>query len=336
MLTSVHTWRLVASIAANAAGGFLFLLRPGRRSLSLERPQERRKPILRLFRGPVAALILATAGLAALPAAALALDIYEPDSYYAAPPNALLASLPKQEAQAPAQVNTGGAELVVRNPRFANAVVTSEKGKLRADVYLKLDRVIRLRADDGAAAQAIAEALNRAQAAGQLRADRIRPGRQNGLYTLMAGNETLVVITPKLAASQNAKPATLALRWMDDLRKALGGAPAVHTASRGAIPLGRAVTRVGHASWYGPGFHGRRAADGSRFNQHAMTAAHKTLPFGTMLLVTNLRSKKSCIVRVTDRGPYIPGRMLDLSMAAAESIGIRSSGVGTVRIDVLK
>ncbi len=82
------------------------------------------------------------------------------------------------------------------------------------------------------------------------------------------------------------------------------------------------------ASWYGPGFHGRKTASGQRFNQNAQTAAHKTLPFGTKLRVT-FRGK-STVVTVNDRGPYIRGRSLDLSKAAASRIGLIGPGHGKV------
>ena len=82
------------------------------------------------------------------------------------------------------------------------------------------------------------------------------------------------------------------------------------------------------ASWYGPGFHGRKTASGERFNQNAMTAAHKTLPFGTKIRVTY--QGKSVVVRVNDRGPYTRGRSLDLSSAAAAKIGLKPAGVGRV------
>ena len=124
----------------------------------------------------------------------------------------------------------------------------------------------------------------------------------------MAGRAPLIVVDDKLAASQGARPATLVLKWMDNLRTAMGGVPFATTASRhGSLIAGSAV---GHASWYGPGFHGRRTANGERFDQWAMTAAHKTLPLGSLLLVTNLNNKRTILVRVNDRGPYIPGRML--------------------------
>lgn len=86
------------------------------------------------------------------------------------------------------------------------------------------------------------------------------------------------------------------------------------------------------ASWYGPGFHGRTTASGERFNQWAMTAAHKTLKFGTRVLVSY--KGKSVIVRINDRGPFTKGRTLDLSKGAAQKIGCH--GVCTVDMKILK
>jgi rare lipoprotein A len=82
-------------------------------------------------------------------------------------------------------------------------------------------------------------------------------------------------------------------------------------------------------SWYGPGFHGNLTASGERYNQNGLTAAHKTLPFGTRLRVCFLRC---AVVRVTDRGPYIHGRGIDLSKGAADAIGLTASGVGRVQV----
>ena len=92
---------------------------------------------------------------------------------------------------------------------------------------------------------------------------------------------------------------------------------------------------TGEASYYGPGFAGRPTANGERFNPSEMTAAHRTLPFGTRLRVTNERNGKSVVVRVNDRGPYAGNRILDLSEGAASKIGMLSSGTARVRIDVL-
>lgn len=90
--------------------------------------------------------------------------------------------------------------------------------------------------------------------------------------------------------------------------------------------------QVGEASWYGPGFQGRKTANGERFNTHEMTAAHKTLPFNTLIKVTNLHNEETVVVRINDRGPYIRGRIIDLSKAAKEEIGM--GGLAQVRLEV--
>jgi rare lipoprotein A len=96
-----------------------------------------------------------------------------------------------------------------------------------------------------------------------------------------------------------------------------------------------AVAAEGMASYYGKGFHGRRTASGQRFNQHALTAAHRSLRFGTRVRVTNLRNRKSVVVTINDRGPYAKGRIVDLSRAAARDLGMIKSGVARVRLKVL-
>lgn len=93
---------------------------------------------------------------------------------------------------------------------------------------------------------------------------------------------------------------------------------------------------TGHASYYGKRFHGRRTANGERFDMNAMTAAHKTLPFGTMVAVTNPRNGKSVTVRINDRGPFIRGRTIDLSRAAAQRIGLVARGHGPVQLAVVR
>lgn len=89
------------------------------------------------------------------------------------------------------------------------------------------------------------------------------------------------------------------------------------------------------ASYYGPGFHGRRTASGRVFNQEALTAAHRSWRFGTKVRVTNLRNNRDVIVTITDRGPFVKGRGLDLSVGAARAIGATRSGVVPVRLDPL-
>jgi rare lipoprotein A (peptidoglycan hydrolase) len=89
------------------------------------------------------------------------------------------------------------------------------------------------------------------------------------------------------------------------------------------------------ASWYGPGFQGNHTASGEIYNQYALTAAHRTLPLGTPVEVTNLANGKSVRVRITDRGPYVRGRSIDLSRGAAKRLGMVKAGVSRVRIKPL-
>jgi rare lipoprotein A len=81
------------------------------------------------------------------------------------------------------------------------------------------------------------------------------------------------------------------------------------------------------ASWYGKGFHGGKTANGERYDQNSMTAAHKTLPFGTLVKVTNQSNGRECVVRINNRGPYVRGRIIDLSRAAAGQLGMVNRGV---------
>ena len=93
---------------------------------------------------------------------------------------------------------------------------------------------------------------------------------------------------------------------------------------------------TGLASWYGAPYHNRRGSNGQVYDMNAMTAAHRTLPLGSIVRVTNLKSGRSALVRITDRGPFVPGRVLDLSLAAAKQVDVWLPGVATVRIDVLE
>jgi rare lipoprotein A len=92
----------------------------------------------------------------------------------------------------------------------------------------------------------------------------------------------------------------------------------------------------GKASWYGPGFHGRKTASGEKFNSDSLTAAHRTLDFGTIVRVTNIENNKFVEVRINDRGPVSKKRIIDLSGAAADSLGIKKKGVGRVTLEIKK
>ncbi len=101
------------------------------------------------------------------------------------------------------------------------------------------------------------------------------------------------------------------------------------------LPASKGFVQEGMASWYGKEFHGRRAANGEIFNMYDKTAAHKTLPFGTYVRVKNLSNQKEVVVRITDRGPFIKERVIDLAYSAAKDIGLIGPGVAKVRLVAL-
>jgi rare lipoprotein A len=103
------------------------------------------------------------------------------------------------------------------------------------------------------------------------------------------------------------------------------------------IPPGPSLaTEVGRASWYGPPYHNRRGSNGEIYDMNAMTAAHRTLPLGSIVRVTNLKTGHTAVVRITDRGPFIRGRVLDLSLAAARKLDVYQPGVAEVKLEVIQ
>ncbi|WP_447972802.1 septal ring lytic transglycosylase RlpA family protein [Nitrospira sp. Kam-Ns4a] len=102
---------------------------------------------------------------------------------------------------------------------------------------------------------------------------------------------------------------------------------------QGSYPIG--YIERGVASWYGPGFHGNRTANGERFDMHQLTAAHRTLPLGSLVLVRSLSTGRTVTVRINDRGPFAKGRVLDLSLAAARTLGLVGAGTDQVELRVI-
>jgi peptidoglycan lytic transglycosylase len=100
----------------------------------------------------------------------------------------------------------------------------------------------------------------------------------------------------------------------------------------GAKPI---FEETGMASWYGAPYHNRRGSNGEVYNMHAMTAAHRTLPLGSIVRVTNVKTGHSALVRITDRGPFVEGRIVDLSLAAAKALDVYLPGTAKVRLEVL-
>jgi rare lipoprotein A len=96
------------------------------------------------------------------------------------------------------------------------------------------------------------------------------------------------------------------------------------------------ATETGLASWYGPPYHNRRGSNGEIYNMHAMTAAHRTYPLGSIVRVTNVKTGATALVRITDRGPFIPGRVVDLSLAAAKKLDVYQPGVAQVKVELMQ
>ncbi|MBX2865518.1 MAG: septal ring lytic transglycosylase RlpA family protein [Leptolyngbyaceae cyanobacterium MAG.088] len=169
----------------------------------------------------------------------------------------------------------------------------------------------------------------------------------DGSYVVMAGESPLVTMGDSIQLPDATEDAAEdVLQVTNRLRRLLGDGeaePVTEVIGRPAPPPAppQRVAAVrssysGMASWYGPGFHGRTSASGEAFNQYAMTAAHRTLPFGTQVRVTNLNNGRQVVVRINDRGPFSGGRIIDLSAGAASAIGLQSAGVGPVQIEVLR
>ena len=135
------------------------------------------------------------------------------------------------------------------------------------------------------------------------------------------------------ASLSQAQPASAPEPAAAPVAPAASEAPAASAAPAEAAPAPDAME--GKIAYYGHKFAGRKTASGQRFNPNALTMAHKTLPFGTQVRVTNLKNDKSVVVRVNDRGPTTPDRIGDLSLAAARKIGMVRSGVVDARLEVV-
>lgn len=166
---------------------------------------------------------------------------------------------------------------------------------------------------------------------------------QRRVYTLRLKSESLLFLDARVVLPDTkASAGDTALQITNRLRRGLGAPPLdqlpgeprfANLVEASLRPVRQVLT--GLASWYGPGFHGARTASGERFNAQDMTAAHRSLPFGTQVRVTNLRNGRSVVVRINDRGPFTPGREIDISSAAAHFLGLVRTGVAPVRLEVL-
>ncbi len=172
----------------------------------------------------------------------------------------------------------------------------------------------------------------------RLDANQLRPALVDGIPALMAGNRFLFGIEKEVSRQIHRSGELLAIEWINNLRSALQ-APAFSLVEGQQEMYGLTPSKkklFGLASWYGGYFHGRTTANGEKYNQDELTVAHKSLPFNTFLQVTNLKNGNSVIVRVNDRGPYIPPRSLDLSREAARCINSETTGVVPYKAVILE
>jgi rare lipoprotein A len=168
------------------------------------------------------------------------------------------------------------------------------------------------------------------------------PSSGNPGYVIKANNLVLAVMDANTVLPEGSRNLESdALQVTNRLRRLIGNASPLSEITgkprrKTEISLGPfRIALSGMASWYGPGFDGNQSANGEIFSQHKMTAAHRSLPFGTKVRVTNMDNGQSVIVRITDRGPYHSNRIIDLSTAAARVLGLIQSGVAPVRLDIL-
>ncbi|WP_416667814.1 septal ring lytic transglycosylase RlpA family protein [Egbenema bharatensis] len=165
---------------------------------------------------------------------------------------------------------------------------------------------------------------------------------QQQRYLIKVGDDELVEINSDTVLPHTTQDlAEDTVQITNLLRRLLGDAPPIQSVAgdprySNRISVGPVQVSIsGMASWYGPGFHGNYSASGEVFNENALTAAHRTLPFGTQVRVTNMDNGLSVVVRINDRGRFHGNRVIDLSTAAARSIGLVQSGVAPVNVEVL-
>ncbi|NES73806.1 MAG: septal ring lytic transglycosylase RlpA family protein, partial [Okeania sp. SIO2D1] len=166
----------------------------------------------------------------------------------------------------------------------------------------------------------------------------LEPTIVDGKPAGVAKGKILFKIGQDMLTEEELSPELLAIKWINNLRLALNARPLelveAQEKMHDLVPTSNSIQ--GLASWYGPYFHGRLTANGESYNQLAMTAAHPSLPFNTYLRVTNLDNDDSVIVRINDRGPYIPPRSLDLSLGAARCLNSEHSGVIPYKAEILE
>ncbi len=232
-------------------------------------------------------------------------------------------------------LSQGKIDEVIRKERLKGHTIEVKTNKWLNIAEIIVDNKVLMRVEEKdevynayEAAQDIAGELEEGFSQGFSAKD-IRPSIVKGnIYTISIGDNILTKIE-KDDEVFGKNYWQVALEKANKFREAFGAKPF-------SIENIKSVfTDFGIASWYGKGFHGRRTSSGEKYDMNDFTAAHKTLPFGSEVLVTKLDNKKSVLVRITDRGPFVSGRIIDLSKSAAEYLGMLGQGIAKVRIDVL-
>jgi rare lipoprotein A len=170
------------------------------------------------------------------------------------------------------------------------------------------------------------------------------PGRAGDLAAIRVQGTNVLSFEASSATEEAAQPLELSWKMVNEIRSAFGAPTLPSEFLKISQQFGQAAAAdyqkaiscfSGTASWYGPHFHGKLTSDGHRFDQEKMTAAHRSLPFGTKLLVMNKKTGASCVVEVNDRGPFVGNRVIDLSRGAARQLDMLSDGVASVACLVL-
>ncbi|MEM8642002.1 MAG: septal ring lytic transglycosylase RlpA family protein [Cyanobacteria bacterium P01_G01_bin.54] len=195
--------------------------------------------------------------------------------------------------------------------------------------YLWVNGELILKRPELAWVDAFATSLRTALDTPELDPAQILPTQLKGQPAIRVGDRIVLQLNDDIQLNDQENPDLLVIEWVNKLREALGAKPLELVEAQEAMYRLAATEEAfdGLASWYGPYFHGRLTANGEIYDQEAFTAAHKSLPFNTYLKVTNLDNNVSVILRINDRGPYIPPRTLDLSRGVARCIKGTDTGV---------
>ena len=245
-----------------------------------------------------------------------------------------LATFTVAEPGARGDSDASAALAAITGPDINVATAIAADGSTRNQVLVNDTAIVSFGSEDEDRARVIAERLTNLAELALLSPNNAVPDTVNDLAVGSIDGEVVFTVDRDTASWYGRTPEDLTVMWVNNLRLALDGSPLPETEARtykyefnpGPIDL------EGLASWYGPYFYGRPTASGELFVPGTMTAAHKTLPLGTMLEVTSPDTGRTVVVRVNDRGPYIGPRILDLSETAARELGVHHMGVANVQI----